>query len=273
MAKRRNKSSKIITFISDFGYSDTYVSQVKGVILNINPSARIIDITHNVKSGDIQSASFLLWSAYRYFPYGTVHLAVVDPGVGTERRAIIVETERYFFVGPDNGLFTMPLREEKIKRVIKINHKFFGRISNTFHGRDVFAPVSAQLSKGINAAKFGREIYPEKLNFLKISKPVTKGDKIFGCIIHIDNFGNLITNIPASALKTEQLYVKIKDRRISGLSRTYRDAPKGDLLALIGSSGLLELSINSGSAERQLNCRRGERVVVESSLPSGHHPC
>lgn len=262
MAKRKSKPSTIITFLSDFGDSDIYVSQVKGVILSVNPRTKIIDITHNVHPGDVQSASYLLWSAYRYFPVGTVHLAVVDPGVGTERKGIIVETERYFFVGPDNGLFTMLLREDKIKRVIEINSQFFGRISNTFHGRDIFAPVSAQLSRGNNAREFGREISPDKLKFLEILESVIKGDKIFGRIIHIDNFGNLITNISATALKTKRITVKIKSRRINGLSKTYGYAPKGHLLALINSSGLLELSLNSGSAVKLLKCRQGEQVVV-----------
>ncbi len=260
--KRKSKPSNLITFLSDFGISDTYVSQVKGVILSVNPEAKIIDITHNLHPGDVQSASYLLWSAYRFFPAGTVHLAVVDPGVGTKRKGIIVETEIYFFVGPDNGLFTMPLREERIKKVIEINMGLFNGVSNTFHGRDIFAPVSAQLSKGVPSKKFGDEIAPDKLQFLRISESVIEGDKISGRIIYIDNFGNLITNIPASALKAKQITVKIKNRRISGLMRTYGDVPKGNLLALINSSGLLEISLNSGSAVKLLRCRQGEQVVV-----------
>lgn len=260
--KRKANPSNLITFLSDFGISDTYVSQVKGVILSVNPEAKIIDITHNVHPGDVQSAAYLLWSAYRFFPAGTVHLAVVDPGVGTKRRGIIVETERYFFVGPDNGLFTMLLKEVRIKRVIEINSGLFRGISNTFHGRDIFAPVAAQLSRGVPSKKFGDEIAPDKLQFLKISESVIEGDKINGRIIYIDNFGNLITNIPASALKAKRIRVLIKNRRISGLKRTYGDAPKGNLLALINSSGLLEISLNSGSAVKLLKCRQGEKVVV-----------
>jgi S-adenosylmethionine hydrolase len=263
MVKRKSRPSNIVTFISDFGYSDTYISQVKGVMLGINPSLRIIDITHNVQPGDVQSASFLLWSAYKYFPEGTVHLAVVDPGVGTERSGVIVETEKYFFVAPDNGLLTMPLREEKIKRIIKINNKSSDRISNTFHGRDLFAPVSAQLAKGVPSGKFGDEIALDALRFLSIPEPEIKGDKISGRIIHIDNFGNLITNIPASQLRTKQIIVKIKGRRIRGLSKAYGYAPEGHLLALINSAGLLEISVNSGSAEKFLKCRRGERVIID----------
>ncbi len=262
MAKGKSKPSHLITFLSDFGYSGSYVAQVKGVILCINPSAEIIDITHDVPSGDIQCASFLLWSAYRYFPAGTINLSVVDPGVGTERKGIIVETERYIFVGPDNGLFTMPLKEEKIRRVIEINNRLFGRISTTFHGRDVFGPVAGQLSKGVDAKGFGREISVDKLQFLKIREPLVKGDRIYGRVIHIDKFGNLITNIPASALKTGQLYINIKGKRIKGLIKSYGYAPKGKLVALINSFGLLEVSLNSASARKLLKCRQGEQVVA-----------
>lgn len=262
MARRKNKPPGIITLLTDFGLSDTYISQIKGSILNINPDAKIIDITHEVKMGDILSASFLLWTSFKYFPRGTVHLAVVDPGVGTERSGIIIETGRYFFVGPDNGIFTIPLKEEEIIRIIKINYKLFGRISNTFHGRDVFGPVSAKLSKGIPSQKFGNEVTLDQLEFLKIPEPIIKKNKIIGTIIHIDNFGNLITNIPGSLLESKNFIVRVKGRKISGFCRAYGFASEGQLIALINSSGLLEIAINSGSAVKFLRCKTGDRVVV-----------
>ncbi len=262
MVKGKSKPSHLITFLSDFGYSESYVAQVKGVILCINPWAEIIDITHDVPSGDIQSASFLLWSAYKYFPKKTVHLSVVDPGVGTERKGIIIETDRYLFVGPDNGLFTMPLREERIRRIIEINNRLFGKISNTFHGRDVFGPVAGKLSLGIDAGEFGRKITPDKLKFLEIEESVTEGERIYGRVLYIDKFGNLITNIHASAVMSRKIEVRIKGERIIGLSKTYGDTKPGVLIALINSFDLLEIAISSGSAAEKLNCGVGERVVV-----------
>lgn len=250
--------SGIITFLSDFGLDDAYVGIVKGVILSVFPRAIIIDITHNIKPQSISEASYLLFTSAPYFPPGTVHLAVVDPGVGTSRRPILVQTREQFLVGPDNGLFTDFINDDA--KIFHLNRPefFLNHISQTFHARDIFAPVSAHLASGVSPEKMGEPISNPCL--LNRPKPEIKPDRIIGQVIHIDRFGDLITNIPQK-LVPENAIIRIMGKEISGLSKNYC-GPSGTLLALIGSSGLLEISIASDSASLRLKAGVGQPVEV-----------
>lgn len=250
--------SGIITFLSDFGLDDAYVGIVKGVILSVFPRALIIDITHNIKPQNISEASYLLFTSAPYFPPGTVHLAVVDPGVGTSRRPILVQTKKHFLVGPDNGLFTDFINDDA--KIFHLNRAefFLNQISQTFHARDIFAPVSAHLASGVSPEKMGELINDPCL--LSRPKPEIKSDRIIGQVIHIDRFGDLITNIPKN-LVPENAIIRIMGKEISCLSKNYC-GPAGTLLALIGSSGLLEISIASDSAALRLKAGVGQPVEV-----------
>jgi len=245
-------NKNVITITTDFGTKDAYVGIMKGVILSINPNAQLVDITHEIEPGDILEAAFLLKDAYEYFPKGTVHLVVVDPGVGGKRRPIAIKAKDFFFVGPDNGVF-WPIISDKDALVVHLtNRKYFLQdISSTFHGRDIFAPVAAYISKGVHLLDMGVPINdPVRL---EIKRPMLLKNQIVGSVIRVDRFGNLITNISKKDIiecfgRLSGLEVKIGERRIKEISRTYSDVPSGQLLALIGSSGFLEISVNRGSA-------------------------
>lgn len=242
----------IITLLTDFGLEDNFVGVMKGVILGINPVARIVDITHNVRPQDIMSAAFLLKGSYRFFPKGTIHLVVVDPGVGSKRKAIIVKTMDYYFVGPDNGVLSIALSE--IEKIINItNEKYFLKsVSNTFHGRDVFAPVAGYLSKGVQLERFGREVREYK----KLDIPKVKAGK--GQIIYIDRFGNLVTNIP----KGVSGKIQFKGISIDKISSSYAEVEIGMPLAIFGSFGNLEISIREGSARDYFHAKIGDEVRI-----------
>lgn len=244
----------IITLLTDFGLEDNFVGVMKGVILGINPVARIVDITHNVRPQDIMSAAFLLKGSYKYFPKGTIHLVVVDPGVGSKRKAIIVKTEDYIFVGPDNGVLSLALDECKIKKIIHITNVnyFLKPVSDTFHGRDVFAPVTGYLAKGIQLEKFGREVREYK----KLDIPKVKAGK--GQIIYIDRFGNLVTNIP----KGVSGKIQFKGISIDKISSSYAEVEIGRPLAIFGSFGNLEISIRNGSAKDYFRAKIGDEVRI-----------
>ena len=255
------KRSGIITLTTDFGETDSYVGAMKGVILSIAPGAKLVDITHNVSPGNIEEASFILKAAVPYFPPGTVHLAVVDPGVGSSRRPILVKSSGQLFVGPDNGLFTDFIHGKA--QVIHLTKKkfFLKRISNTFHGRDIFAPAAARLSLGKNPEEMGDPVRNPVL--LKREMPKKTRDGIKGRVIHIDRFGNLITNIPESMLPKNPL-IRIAGREIKGLSKSYTGGRKGGPIAIIGSSWLLDISIRDKSAARELKARVGTGVEVHT---------
>ena len=270
----------IITLTTDFGLADAYVAVMKGVILGINPEAKLIDICHTIKPRNIQQAAFVLSTAYPYFPAGTVHLVVVDPGVGTERRAIILSTPSAHFVAPDNGvLSSVVTRSSAMPRETYLNGQIelppgleavaitspqFWRspVSPTFHGRDIFAPVAARLSLGSPATDFGETV--TSVTMLPLSYPqLTSENTLTGHIRHIDNFGNLITDIRSDDLprETQSITVAVSHQLISGLSQTYAD---GDgLLALIGSSGYLEIALKDGNAGSFLNAEIGNDVTVK----------
>jgi len=268
----------IITLTTDFGLTDAYVAAMKGVILGINPEAKLIDICHSIKPQNIPQAAFVLSTAYQFFPQKTIHLVVVDPGVGTERRGIILRTPSADFVAPDNGVLSYAIQESSAKpaadnvnlqerelepglEAVAITKPQFWRtpVSSTFHGRDIFAPIAALLSLGFPPINFGEAI--TSLTMLPLPKPHRRPDgSLVGHILHIDNFGNLITNIKGSdLLPTKQpITVEVGNHVISGLSRTYAEG-KG-LLTLIGSSGYLEVSLKGGSASAFLDAEVGSEV-------------
>jgi S-adenosylmethionine hydrolase len=255
----------MITLTSDFGLKDTYLAEMKGVILSINPNANIIDITHGVEKFNIRMGAFMLTSATPYFPKGTVHLAVVDPGVGTERRAILVQTKQCFFVGPDNGILILAAQNQGIDHIYELaNQKFMlTQVSNTFHGRDIFGPAAAYLDKGVNPSEFGPEINDAIMP--KFSKVTKSGNSLIGEILHIDGFGNLITNISQKDLgKPEKVKVKLHNLSLNlSFVKTYTKANKlNELITLIGSHGFLEIALNQGSAAKKLHALAGDKIEI-----------
>ena len=248
--------SRIIAILTDFGQKDTYVAEMKAVILSIAPDVKIVDLTHEIPQGDIHLGAFNLWRSYRYFPAKTVFLCVVDPGVGTQRKPIIVKTRKYYFVGPDNGLFGYVLSEEKEFEAFEITVR--GKISYTFHGRDVFAPVSARLAKGIPPHKLGKPL--KEIKLIEFPKPEIRENEIEGKIIAIDRFGNLITNISENLLN-EDVEVEIKGVKIKGLKRCYEgDSP----ICIIDSCGMLEIALPNGDCSKFLNAKVGEKIKLRA---------
>ena len=259
----------IITLLTDFGLKDPYVASMKGVILSINPQCTLVDITHQVSPYDIKEGAFILAQAYSTFPKGTIHLSVVDPGVGSPRKPILFVTKNYFFIGPDNGLFTFALKREKLKKVIALGKMefFLPEVSPTFHGRDLFAPVAAHLSFGIAPESFGRVI--KSWNEISFPEPVLRQEKLIGEVAHIDTFGNLVCNIDYKNLlkfsKSRPFVIKIGKRTMRGLKKGYWEGRKDKPMALIGSGGFLEISIKEGNAQKVLKMKKGDRVQVQIS--------
>lgn len=269
----------VITLTTDFGLTDAYVAAMKGVILSINPEARLIDICHNIKPQNIRQGAFVLGTADPFFPPGTVHLVVVDPGVGTERRAIILTTPSAQFVAPDNGVLshvitryltspkeTSPRGQIKLPKALKavaITRAQFWRspVSPTFHGRDIFAPVAARLSLGTPATDFGERV--SSVAMLPLSYPqLTSENMLAGHILHIDSFGNLITNIRRADLPNNKpITVEVGQQAISGLGQTYAEGE--GLIALIGSSDYLEIAVRDGHASSRLHASIGDEVRVK----------
>ena len=243
----------IITLTTDFGVRDPYVGIMKGVILGIAPEASLVDITHDIGSHDIAEGAFALASSVRYFPPGTVHLGVVDPGVGSERRPMAASDGRYMFVGPDNGLFSLCLDENAMMHHITNDAYFLTPVSETFHGRDIFAPVAARLASGMALQAVG----PPIRDFLKL----TFGDS--PTVLHIDQFGNIVTSLrPHDLPPTPVLW--ILGTRIGSLCRTYAEGRPGELFMVVGSSGLIEVAMNRGSAAKRLKVTRGLEFEVET---------
>ncbi len=229
--------------------------------------AKIVDISHEIDKFDIRMGAFILASAVPYFPKGTVHTAVVDPGVGTDRRPIVVETDRSCFVGPDNGLLILGASKESVRHVYVIENTRFmlPRVSKTFHGRDIFAPAAAHLARGVAAASFGKEI--EDYVVPSLAKPCSREDSIRGEVLHIDDFGNVITNIPSKILREldvrEKDSIKVKvGKKIAVLKfcSAYCDVPWGDAVAMIGSHDFLEISVNQGNAAKLFTTKRGDSI-------------
>jgi S-adenosyl-L-methionine hydrolase (adenosine-forming) len=259
----------MITLTSDFGLKDPYVAEMKGVILSINSKATIVDITHNIEKFNIRMASFMLASAAPYFPQGTVHLAVVDPEVGTNRRAILIENQKGFFVGPDNGILVLAAQSKGIKHVYQLtNPKFMlPKVSDTFHGRDVFAPVAAHLEMGVQPNKFGPEIKDHVQPEFTTTKK--EANSVCGEVLHTDRFGNVITNITSRDLDkdiAETVTVELPEVTLKlPFGKTYAQAKSEQPIAVIGSHGFLEIALNQGNAAEKFHAKAGDRILVKSS--------
>jgi S-adenosyl-L-methionine hydrolase (adenosine-forming) len=254
----------LITLLTDFGVEDYFVGAMKGVILSINPAALIIDIIHEIPPQDVRAGAFNLLAVYQDFPPGTIHLAVVDPGVGSDRRGIIVYCAQQYFVGPDNGLFSWICeRETRFQAVHLTNQKFFRQpISQTFHGRDVFAPVAAALSNGIAFEEFG----PAILDLVRLESlsPVKAHGLVEGSIIHIDHFGNCITNLRGEHL-SGGISLSVNGHEIDSFRKFFADSSgPGELFCYLGSAGFIEIAALNSSAARTLDARSGQRVVLRS---------
>jgi len=253
-----------IALLSDFGLADPYVGQMKGVILGINPEARIVDVTHEVPAGDVLAGAFAIGSAWRAFPQGTVHLAVVDPGVGGTRKPLAISAAGHSFIGPDNGLFTHVLEEagESFEAYeLRCDFRPEEMVSATFHGRDIFAPAAAYLAMGKPLDFLGKPLSgrPVSLDIPPVSR---EGDSILGQVIHVDRFGNAVTNIRRKDVEETHGFKVEAAGMALPLGRTYGDVPEGRCLGLWGSSRRLEVSCNRGNAARVLGLSRGSRVVL-----------
>jgi S-adenosylmethionine hydrolase len=262
----------IITLTTDFGQGDSYVAQMKGEILRVNPDVRLIDVTHEVPAQDVTRAALILNDIVELFPRGTIHLVVVDPGVGSTRRLVAAEMAGQRFVGPDNGLFGCVAKRHPPTQAVRLDEPRFWRQlpagsspSSTFHGRDILAPVAAHISRGVDLGEFGPPL-DDALRPTRLPEPVVTPGGIVGEVLWIDAFGNLITNIDGSLLApiAGRVVIDIAGQRIVGLSKFYAEQPAGALLALIGSHGLLEISVCCRSAAEWLHALAGERVSIEA---------
>ena len=281
----------VVTILTDFGLADGYVGAMKGVILSLAPQVTIVDISHQVRPQGVREAAFVLYTAYRYFPPRTVHLVVVDPGVGGERRAIAMEAEGFRFVAPDNGVLSYVLASGKVGLIVHLNKPAYWRpfVSPTFHGRDLFAPVAAHLLRGVPLRELGEPI-SDPVSFpipspRRLAKGLYRGE-----VIHVDRFGNLITNLaPLSWLRegsgradlrflpafpqaqpeaqahlflSREATVELKGRRIQGINRAYVCGAPGQPIALVGSSGHLEIAVPLGNAAQLLEAGVGDEVLL-----------
>jgi len=272
--------SSVITLTTDFGLKDGYVASLKGIILSINPEAAIVDITHFIEPLNILQAAFVLHTVCPYFSDGTIHLVVVDPGVGSDRRAVLLRTDSAYFIAPDNGVLSYIINESSrasgnlpdtgftatnsskagVQAVAITNPKYWlETVSTTFHGRDIFAPVAAHLSLGLDYEVFGEPV--DCLNTISIPIPYinASGDTI-GQILHIDNFGNLLTNIKNENIPEQEIAIELLGQTIAGVCRFY--AEKQGLIAVVGSSGHLEISLSNGNASDFLGARVGDEVKM-----------
>lgn len=248
---KKASATPIITLTTDF-HDDLYVAQVKGVILSINRKVRIVDIKHDVTSYSIPEAAFLISQTYPSFSRGTIHLAIIDPGVGTSRGCLLIQTQDYFFIGPDNGLFSLILKDEKMKKIFEVDAAKFKPVSPTFHGRDIFAPLAAYISLGKKPEEFGRRV--QKIVELEMKR---------NSIIYIDGFGNIITSIKKNFLPGKELIVRHKKRKIGArFVRTFAEAKRDEFIVLKGSSGYLELDKNLSSSARELEARVGDPIEI-----------
>jgi len=258
----------IITLTTDFGTNDHYVGAMKGVILDITPEAQIVDISHAVQAYDVLDGALAISQAYSYFPNGTVHVVVVDPGVGTARRPILASSDGYHFVAPDNGVLSMVYaKEERIHvRHITSEHYFRVPVSNTFHGRDIFAPVAAYLAKQVDSHKFGDEIE----DYVKFAAPRPKAageNRMRGVVLKIDRFGNLITNVtpedvPALFAESAKFKIVMGSREVTDIRKTFSEGAPGEVFGVIGSMGYLEIVSNRASAAQITGAGKGSEVSI-----------
>jgi len=263
-------TTPIITLTTDYGTNDHLVGVLKGVILKINPDAQIVDITHQVTPFDLLDAALSVASAYSYFPPRSIHVVIVDPGVGTERRPILVTGQNHYFIAPDNGVLSGIFEKEHpvVVRHITSEHYFLQPVSKTFHGRDVFAPIAAWLSKNWQPASMGEEITDFK-RFI-MPRPKEADGLLKGVVLKVDAFGNLITNfraedLPANAAEKGEVRLQIGSHPVTKFVPTFAHGASGEAVAYIGSSGFLEVAMNKGSAARTLGLGRGTPVLITKS--------
>lgn len=260
-------ANNMITLTSDFGLKDPYVAEMKGVILTIDPKATLIDITHKVEKFNVRQASFALASAVPFFPDGTIHLAVVDPGVGTERRALVVKTKKSIFVGPDNGVLVLAAQSQGIQNVYWLaNQKFMlANASSTFHGRDIFAPATAHLDLGVKPDEFGPEVHD--LVTPKFAQVKKSSGSLLGEVLDIDSFGNIITNVPgkyAHGHRDSVAEVTLANTSLQAkLGTTYAQAKPGEPLLLVGSHGYLEVALNRISAAEKFKVKAADKIEIK----------
>ncbi|CAG9326562.1 unnamed protein product [Blepharisma stoltei] len=258
--------SRIVTLTTDFGNSDWYVGAMKGVLLRINPAVTIVDITHDVPPQDIIAGSFILLNFCDYYPENTIHVAIVDPGVGSDRRPIAVRlSNSQIFILPDNGLISLLMLRYQIIETYLISNPelMLENTSFTFHGRDIFAPVAAHLSNGASLASVGPNIYDAKIS--PIIKPVLAKDEMTGEIIYIDHYGNCVTNI-RDELKYPVEEISIKNHKFSYINQTYSEVEIGSPLILFGSHQFLEIAVNQGNAQRLLGISKHDLITVKLLL-------
>jgi len=259
----------IITLTTDFGTSDHLVGAMKGVILNINPAARIVDLNHHVAPFDVLDGALSIANAYPYFPPRTIHVVIVDPGVGTDRRPLLVSGEKQYFIAPDNGVLSVIFdRESCTVRSITAEHYFLNPISSTFHGRDIFAPTAAWLSKAFQTEAFGDEI-TDHVRFA-MPKAKTAGQVVKGVVLRVDAFGNLMTNltiehVPLEAVEAGTVKLSVGGKEIRKLVQTFALGTPGEPVAVFGSAGFLEVAVNRGNAARTLGANRGAEVTLDLS--------
>ena len=261
-------ANAIITLTTDYGTNDHLVGTLKGVILKINPDVTIVDITHNVTAYDLLDGALTIGSAYSYFPSKTVHVVVVDPGVGTERRPLLVSAQNQYFIAPDNGVLSVIYEHEKESLIVRhanVEHYYLQPVSKTFHGRDIFAPVAAWLTKGWQTGSMGDEITDFKK--FAIPRPKEADGTLKGVVLRADAFGNLITNFrsedfPESALAGGAIKLQVGNQAVTRLVETFAQGNNGEAVAYVGSSGYIEVGMNKGNASRTLTIGRGAPVVL-----------
>ena len=256
---------RILTLTTDFGLQDYYVSAMKGVILEYAPDARLVDISHEIPSQDIMAGSWVLKNSAMLFPAGTVHLVVVDPGVGTTRKPVALQIDDQLFVGPDNGIFSLLTEQYDFEAVELTNKKYWrADVSNTFHGRDVFAPVAAHLLNGAELTDLGPSL--DDLETYRWAVPIADDDGIEGWVIHIDAFGNLITNISESLIDdmiaNNSIKLYVGNTILDNITNTFGSVPDGEAVAYIGSAGMLEIAVNKGDAQKMLGIKKGAQISL-----------
>ncbi len=254
---------RIITLLTDFGTADHYVAAMKGVILSIAPQARLVDVSHEVESQNVLSGAYLLANSVPWFPAGTIHLAVVDPGVGSDRRIIAGRWGDQIIIAPDNGLVSMVQQDTPAAEIFELTDRqyFLPEVSDTFHGRDIMAPVAAHLARGTPLSALGAAI--DHPLIIHVPPPEVIDNRLVGHVMHVDRFGNLVTNITADQFREfAPKTVHIKDRVIGSLAGTYADVPIGRLLAVVGSSNMLEISVNQGDARNEFAVGIGEEIFL-----------
>lgn len=265
----------LITLTTDFGHHDPFAGIMKGVIAGINPNARVIDLSHDIPPQDIMAGALVLRHSVPYFPRGTIHIAVIDPGVGSARRPLLIECDGNYFVGPDNGVLSLALAGKPPARIVHLSNSTYHLqpVSATFHGRDIFAPVAAYLSLGVAAVAFGDPV--DAFLRIKVPEVLRAPGRICGEILYIDSFGNLFTNISErdlTGLTGDKMVISLRDATILGLASHYAAAVEGELVALVNSWGLLEIALYKGSARQRTAAQIGDKVEIMLDEPgTGGH--